>query len=183
MFFLLKRSDTPPITYECKGGSCVTNVAILVNGIKPIGCRGKIVKNQAHSIKIIMQNSSDDTDVSNQVCFEFFNQDDFKDYNKPQAVACLMKAVCIFTKLVELNSEYNLSEQLKQKLNGSLELYTWTGLPQGSGLGTSSILAACVLKVIWYLMDIDVSHEALSYGVLVVEQLMTTNGGWQGFNN
>ncbi len=158
----------------------MTNVAILVNGIKPIGAKGRIVKNQLDSIKIIMQNSSDDTDASNQVCFEFFTRDDFKDYNKPQTVACLMKAVCIFTKLVELNSEDSLSDQLKKKLNGSLELHTWTGLPHGSGLGTSSILAACVLKVIWYLMGIDVSHETLCYGVLVVEQLMTTNGGWQG---
>ncbi len=151
-----------------------------MNGVKPIGTKGRIVKNQSYSIKIIMQNSRDETDLSNQACFEFFNLDDFKDYNKPQAVACLMKAVCIFTKLVELDSENSLSDQLKEKLNGSLELYTWTGLPHGSGLGTSSILAACVLKVIWYLMGIDVSHDTLSYGVLVVEQLMTTNGGWQG---
>ncbi len=135
-------------------------------------------------IRIIMQESSENDDSpQSQVKFEFTSVDDFKDYNKPQAVACLMKAVCVFTKLVEFNTEnseqLSLHDQLKNKLNGSLELRTWTGLPQGSGLGTSSILIACVLKVVWYLMGVDVSNETLSYSILVVEQLMTTNGGWQ----
>ena len=28
-------------------------------------------------------------------------------------------------------------------------------------------------------MGVQVSNETLSYSVLIVEQLMTTNGGWQ----
>jgi fucokinase len=183
-------SDTPPITYECDNGSCVTNVAILVNNKKPIGSKARIFMPTVESgqeenvIRIIMQESSENDDSpQSQVKFEFTSVDDFKDYNKPQAVACLMKAVCVFTKLVEFNTEnseqLSLHDQLKNKLNGSLELRTWTGLPQGSGLGTSSILIACVLKVVWYLMGVDVSNETLSYSILVVEQLMTTNGGWQ----
>lgn len=180
----LFRSDTPPITYECEGGSCVTNVAILVNGVKPIGTRGRILK--AHKsnldslyIKVIMQDSKDSTDISEQTSFVFNKLHELSDYNKPTAVACLMKAVFVFTKLVEFKSGSTLSEQLNQKFSGSLELYTWTGLPQGSGLGTSSTLICCVLKTLWYLMGINVSNETLNYSVLVVEQLMTTNGGWQ----
>lgn len=176
-------SDTPPITYECPGGSCVTNVAILVNGKKPIGARGcRVIKTNSdnQSIKITMQESSDKNNESSPVSFEYFNLNDFKDYNKPQATCCLMKAVLVFTKLVDLDKENSsLNEQLLEKLNGSLELVTWTGLPHGSGLGTSSILISCVLKVVWYLMGVEVSDETLSYGVLIVEQLMTTNGGWQ----
>jgi fucokinase len=123
-------SDTPPITYECPGGSCVTNVAILVNGKKPIGAKAKVVKRtnpkEPLCVKIVMQDSADDS--SNQTSFEFLSLDDFKDYNKPQAVGCLVKAVCVFTKLVDLESGKNLSEQLEKHLNGSLELRTWTGL-------------------------------------------------------
>lgn len=170
-------SDTPPITYECLGGSCVTNLAILVNNEKPIGSKGRIVNKQINGgffVKVIMQDSAQSSDEPNNVSFSFYELQDFKDYNKPQAVGCLMKAVCVFTKLIEFNDQ-NLSEQLQKKLNGSLELCTWTGLPQGSGLGTSSILVACVLKVIWYLMGINVSDETLSYSVLLVEQLMTTS--------
>ena len=180
-------SDTPPITYECEGGSCVTNVAILVNKKKPIGAKARVLQvdpGVQNFVRIVMQDSADnDASPVSQVKLEFMSLDDFRDYNKPQAVACLMKAVCVYTKLVELNGndrgEFSLHDQLKSKLNGSLELRTWTGLPQGSGLGTSSILIACVLKVVWYLMGVDVSNQTLSYSILVVEQLMTTNGGWQ----
>ncbi len=135
---IFSRSDTPPITYECQGGSCVTNMAILVNGKKPIGSKARIInqvnKENNFFIKIVMQDSSDNDETSNQLVFEFNELNDFKDYNKPQAVACLMKAVFIFTKLIELNDEKkrNLNEQLKEKLNGSLQLHTWTGLPQGN---------------------------------------------------
>ena len=170
-------SDTPPITYECPGGSCVTNLAILVNNEKPIGAKARITRetrNGLYFVKIIMQDSANITDEFNQISFEFSELDDFRDFNKPQAVGCLIKAVCVFTKLIEFNDQ-SLHEQLSKKLNGSLELCTWTGLPQGSGLGTSSILVGCVLKVIWFLMGIDVSNETLSYSTLLVEQLMTTS--------
>ncbi len=175
-------SDTPPITYECNGGSSVTNVAILVNGKKPIGAKARVFKkleinDEKLFIKVVMQDSSDSTEDS--TCFKFTELNELRDYNQPRAVACLMKAVFIFTRLVELNGSRTLHDQLSEKLNGALELHTWTGLPQGSGLGTSSILACCVLKVLWYLMGVTVSNETLMYSVLVVEQLMTTNGGWQ----
>jgi galactokinase/mevalonate kinase-like predicted kinase len=93
--------------------------------------------------------------VSNKIKFEFTSVDDFKDYNKSHAVVCLIKSVCVFNKLVELNGndkaeQKSLHEQLKSKVNGSLELRTWTGLPHGSGLGISSILIGCVLKVVWH---------------------------------
>ena len=122
-----------------------------------------------------MKHSSAEAQDDNQVSLEFTDLAEFRDYNKPQAVACLMKAVCIFTRLVELENASSLHEQLAAKLNGSLELHTWTGLPHGSGLGTSSILAACILKVVWYLMGVRVSNETLSYSILIVEQLMTTS--------
>ena len=174
------RSDTPPITYECNGGGSVTNVAILVNNEKPIGAKGRILKSSTEKgsffIKVIMKESSES---KNETSFEFTEKSEFHDYNKPRATACLMKAVFIHTRLVVLNDKSNLSDQLTEKVNGTLELQTWTGLPQGSGLGTSSILICCVLKVIWYLMGIKVSDETLAYSTLIVEQLMTTNGGWQ----
>lgn len=171
-------SDTPPITYECPGGSCVTNVAILVNNEKPIGAKARIIDEKidnSYFVKIVMQDSESSEDKLNQVTFVFNKLDDFKDYNKPRAVGCLMKAVLIYTRLVELEQNENLSIQLSSKLKGSLELHTWTGLPQGSGLGTSSILIGCVLKVVWYLMGVDASNETLSYSILIVEQLMTTS--------
>ncbi len=77
-----------------------------------------------------MQYSSDsDKDATS---FEFFDLNEFRDYNKPHAVACLMKAVFVFTKLIDINDQQNdLNSQLIEKLNGSLELLSWTGLPHG----------------------------------------------------
>jgi fucokinase len=130
------------------------NVAILVNGVKPIGAKARIIKQSNQDdeffLKVIMQDSVDDKEQSNQATFEFHNLDDFKDYNQPKAACCLVKAVCIHTQLLDLDKAESLSDQLRGKLKGSLEIRTWTGLPQGSGLGTSSILIACVLKVVWY---------------------------------
>lgn len=181
-------SDTPPITYECPGGSCVTNVAILVNGRKPIGAKCRVIDKKTGSngtprhVKIVMKDSDDDETTTNMTTTSlvFTHLDELRDYNKPQAIACLMKACLVFTKLVELKNNNNdddesLSDQLERKLGGSLELHTWTGLPHGSGLGTSSILAGCVLKALWRLMNVDVSNESLSYAILVVEQIMTTS--------
>lgn len=127
-----------------------------------------------------MKDSDDDETITTSMTttnLVFTHLDELRDYNKPQAIACLMKACLVFTKLVELNNDdgENLSSQLVRKLGGSLELHTWTGLPHGSGLGTSSILAGCVLKALWRLMNVDVSNESLSYAILVVEQIMTTS--------
>jgi fucokinase len=134
-------SDTPPITYDSPNGSCVTNVAILVNGKKPIGCKGRIYSNCNNNndnnkrcfVKVVMQNSSNNDDEPlDQTSVVFYDLSDFKDYNKPQSLACLVKAVCVFTKLVDLDELCTLDEQLSKKLKGCLELRTWTGLPQGN---------------------------------------------------
>ena len=74
-----------------------------------------------------MQDSLDDGE-SNQALFEFHNLDDFKDYNQPKTACCLVKAVCVYTKLVDFQGTESLHQQFKKKLNGSLELRTWTGL-------------------------------------------------------
>ena len=88
-----------------------------------------------------MQDSS--TDCINQISFEFNDLNDLKDYNKPQAVACIMKAVLVFTKLIDLNNtSTSLHEQLNKSIKGSLQLHTWTGLPQGFLKGFYLVLSS-----------------------------------------
>ena len=174
-------SDTPPICYECEG-SCVTNVAIQIEGTNPIGAKARIIRNLGDSskrnhIQIVMKESADENETDVKLYFNDLN--DFKDFNKPLVAGCLMKAVFIYTKLVDLNSLESLDKQLEKKIGGSLELHTWTNLPHGSGLGTSSILIGCILSAIWNLMKIDVSNKDIIYAILIVEQMMTTGGGWQ----
>jgi fucokinase len=52
-------------------------------------------------------------------------------------------------------------------------------LPVGSGLGTSSVLAATVLKALLSMRGQDATVQELSDLVLALEQFMTTGGGWQ----
>lgn len=121
-------------------------------------------------------NDEDDEDAAAATQLVFTDLDELRDYNKPQAAACLMKACLVFTHLVDFGPEAgDLDEQLGKKIGASLEVHTWTGLPHGSGLGTSSILIGCVLKALWRLMGVHVSNESLSYSILVVEQIMTTS--------
>ena len=51
-----------------------------------------------------------------------------------------------------------------------------SSLPHGSGLGTSSILACCIISAL--LGEIP-DKEDLIHLVLYVEHLLTTGGGWQ----
>ena len=60
-----------------------------------------------------------------------------------------------------------------------LEVQSWSEVPQGSGLGTSSILAGCVLKSISAACGVDFDNASLVHAVLKVEQMLTTGGGWQ----
>jgi fucokinase len=53
------------------------------------------------------------------------------------------------------------------------------GIPRGSGLGTSSILAGACVKGIYEFLGIDSADDELYYRVMIMEQLMSTGGGWQ----
>ena len=54
-----------------------------------------------------------------------------------------------------------------------------TGVPKGSGLGTSSILAAACVKALFEFTGIEYDEEQLYSTVLCMEQIMSTGGGWQ----
>ena len=54
-----------------------------------------------------------------------------------------------------------------------------TGVPKGSGLGTSSILAAACVKALFKFLGIAHTEDDLYSTVLCMEQIMSTGGGWQ----
>ena len=60
-----------------------------------------------------------------------------------------------------------------------LEISTEVNLPMGSGLGTSSILAATVLRGLAEMYGWTLDEAELSDQVMCLEQRMTTGGGWQ----
>ena len=69
-----------------------------------------------------------------------------------------------------------LREQLAE---GGIEVESWSRLPTGSGLGTSSILAAALVACVGRATGREYDADALVHAVLQVEQMLTTGGGWQ----
>ena len=95
------------------------------------------------------------------------------------SLGALLKACFCLLDIVTLPSSEKLSEQLNRKYQAGFELHTWSTAPQGSGLGTSSILAGVILAALLRVTDRTASMDSLIHAVMIVEQMLTTGGGWQ----
>uniref|UniRef100_A0A224YPX0 Fucokinase n=1 Tax=Rhipicephalus zambeziensis TaxID=60191 RepID=A0A224YPX0_9ACAR len=162
-------TDTPPICYEL-GGS-VINVAVLVDGQKPIGAQARRIHELHILITLVHHNVPEEIKI--------FSMQDLLDYNQPGARGALLKACLIGSGVVQINYKSTLPEQLLALHGGGIELQSWSNLPQGSGLGTSSILAAAIVSALWTAVGRTFDKLAVIHCVLHVEQLLTTGGGWQ----
>ncbi|KAF7656552.1 hypothetical protein LDENG_00039590 [Lucifuga dentata] len=166
-------SDTPPIAFEF-GGS-VTNVAVRVDGKRPIGARACRIR-LPHLVLVSHTGGRDCGTSMETVCESL---DDLKDYCQPHAPGALLKAVCVCSGLVSLSSQHPLEHQLMQRWGGGVELHSWSALPTGSGLGTSSILAGALLAAVYRCTGQTYDTDSLIHAVLYLEQILTTGGGWQ----
>jgi len=75
-------------------------------------------------------------------------------------------------------SHKTLNEMLDD-FGGGIELSLLAAVPKGSGLGTSSILAATIFGALSNLCGLEWDHTEIYRRVLVLEQMLTTGGGWQ----
>ncbi|KAK9516097.1 hypothetical protein VZT92_024055 [Zoarces viviparus] len=153
-------SDTPPVAFE-HGGS-VTNVSVKVDGRRPIGARARRIRKPR---LLLVSHTGGRGGVSTETVCDVL--DDLRDHCQPHAPGALLKAVCVCSGLVSLSSQHALGDQLMQRWGGGVELHSWSVLPTGSGLGTSSILAGALLAAVYRCT------------VLYLEQILTTGGGWQ----
>uniref|UniRef100_A0A3Q3EDS5 L-fucose kinase n=1 Tax=Labrus bergylta TaxID=56723 RepID=A0A3Q3EDS5_9LABR len=166
-------SDTPPIAFE-HGGS-VTNVAVKVDGKRPIGARARRIREPR--LLLVSYAGGRDSEVATETVCD--SLDDLRDYCQPHAPGALLKAVCVCSGLVSLSSQHPLGDQLMQRWGGGVELHSWSVLPTGSGLGTSSILAGALLAAVYSCTGRTYNTDSLIHGVLYLEQILTTGGGWQ----
>ena len=60
-----------------------------------------------------------------------------------------MKAAFFCAGILTHESNSSLESHLKENYGGGFELQTWSDLPHGSGLGTSSILAGTIMAALW----------------------------------
>lgn len=162
-------SDTPP--YSLTTGGNVVNMSILLNGQPPLQVYVKPSKELAIICRSI--------DLGAQERIETY--DELATFNKVGSPFSIPKAALALAGFLPQFSAYSyssLQEQLKDFGSG-IEITLLSAIPAGSGLGTSSILAATVLGALSDFCYLGWDNMQIGNRTLILEQLLTTGGGWQ----
>lgn len=162
-------TDTPPFCLM-EGGN-VINLAIELNGQPPL----QTYIRPCPEPHIICRS----IDLGAEERIETFDQLlDFKKVGSPFSIPKAALALAGFHPKFCSITYPSLKSQLIE-LGGGLEITLFSAIPAGSGLGTSSILAATVLGAISDFCSLAWDKNEICRRTLVLEQMLTTGGGWQ----
>ena len=162
-------TDTPP--YCLMEGGSVVNIAIELNGQPPLQTYVKPCKEPHVVLRSI--------DLGAMEVIETYEQ--LAAYNKVGSPFSIPKAALSlagFLPSFSSESYLSLRDQL-QAFGCGIELTLLSAIPAGSGLGTSSILASTVLGAVNDFCSLAWDKNEIGKRTLVLEQLLTTGGGWQ----
>ena len=157
-------SDTPPFCLDW--GGTVLNSAVALNGGYQIRCRARLLDQPCIRLR------SEDTGETAEYRT---SSDELQSASAgdPFAISkCALRLTGLFPEAQPL-------PVLLDRLGGGLEISTAADLPVGSGLGSSSILAAAVVRATMEMFGHRLSTQQVSDLVLDLEQMMGTGGGWQ----
>lgn len=159
-------SDTPPICAEM--GGTVVNAAVTLCDQYPIQC---VVKRRSEPVIAI---SSIDLGARSVVgsSAELLAAPD------PHRWDALAKVAVRLAGLAPRSPRVPLERHLAS-IGGGFELTLFSALPKGSGLGTSSILAATMMAALDRAAGRVLPPAELCARTLLLEQMLTTGGGWQ----
>jgi len=157
-------SDTPPFCFDW--GGTVLNCALEINGAYPIETLIRRIDEP-----VIRCNSD-----GNGAAVEYRTSEELLAPCGPGSVFSIPRVALSLHGIPEAGQSL---EDTLRKLGGGLEIRCRVQLPVGSGLGTSSILAATVMRALATMSGRALSDHALSDEVMQLEQRMTTGGGWQ----
>ncbi len=163
-------TDTPPYCFEY--GGAVVNVAVLLNGQPPIQVFIRPISQPEFRLRSIDLGSSE----------TITTYADLEGYRDPRSGFSLPKAALAlagFQPEFLAGKKYSTLQAQLKMFGGGLEISLLCAVPKGSGLGTSSILAATVLAALNRACGLNWDELDLYHRVLRVEQLLTTGGGWQ----
>ena len=162
-------TDTPP--YCLMEGGAVVNIAIELNGQPPLQAYVKPCPVPHIVLRSI--------DLGAIEVVETYEQ--LAEYNKVGSPFSIPKAALVLAGFQPGFSQQTyptLKEQL-QAFGAGIELTLLSAIPAGSGLGTSSILASTVLGAVSDFCGLGWDKNEIGKRTLVLEQLLTTGGGWQ----
>jgi galactokinase/mevalonate kinase-like predicted kinase len=162
-------TDTPPFCLM-EGGS-VVNLAVELNGQQPIQAYVKPCREPHVVLRSIDLGAVEVVDTYEQLA----------EYNKVGSPFSIPKAALVLAGFQPgFSSECYPS--LKTQLISfgcGIEITLLSAIPAGSGLGTSSILAATVLGAVSDFCALAWDKNEIGKRTLMLEQLLTTGGGWQ----
>lgn len=162
-------TDTPPFCLM-EGGS-VVNLAIEQNGQQPIQTYVKPCREHHVVLKSIDLGASEIVETYEQLA-------DFKRVGSPFSIPKAALALAGFLPQYSQEKYPDLKSQL-MAFGCGIEITLLSAIPAGSGLGTSSVLAATVLGTINDFLSLGWDKNEICHKTLVLEQLLTTGGGWQ----
>ena len=162
-------TDTPP--YCLNEGGNVVNIAIELNGQPPL----QVYVKPCREYKIILR--SIDLGAM-EVVTTYGEVRGFMQVGSPFSIPKAALVLAGFQPGFSTESYVSLEEQLKAFGSG-MEITLLSAIPAGSGLGTSSILASTVLGAISDFCGLNWDKNEICNRTLILEQLLTTGGGWQ----
>ena len=158
-------TDTPP--YCLMEGGNVVNLAIELNGQPPLQCYVEPCREPHIVLRSIDLGATEVVETCEQLAA----------YNKVGSPFSIPKAALTLAGFGEMRNV-----ELKKSLEAfgcGIELTLLSAVPAGSGLGTSSILAATVLGALNDFCQLGWDKNEIGHRTLVLEQMLTTGGGWQ----
>lgn len=158
-------SDTPP--YSLFAGGNVVNMAIELNGQPPL----QVYVKPCPRNEIVLRS------IDLGAMETIVDYDSLEHFNTVGSPFSIPKAALFLAGF--RRGEYgSLGEQLHDFGSG-IEITLLSAIPAGSGLGTSSILAATVLGAVSDFCGLAWDENEICHRTLALEQLLTTGGGWQ----
>ncbi len=162
-------TDTPP--YCLLEGGNVVNFAIELNGQPPLQVYVKPTTKPVIILHSIDLGCTETIDSYEQLM----------QYNKVGSPFSIPKAALMlagFQPHAAKKTYQSLRSQLED-FGCGIELTLLSAIPAGSGLGTSSILSATVLGALSNFCSLAWDKDELGHRTLMLEQMLTTGGGWQ----
>ncbi len=163
-------TDTPP--YCLEHGGRVVNLAVDLNGQPPIQVFAKLAPKPELVIRSIDQGTEE----------RIRTYEELDSFARPGSEFALAKAAFALAGFLPRFHTTPHHPSLQAQLldfGGGIEVSLLSAVPKGSGLGTSSILAATLLATLSDLCGLGWDKNVLFTRTLVLEQMLTTGGGWQ----
>lgn len=162
-------TDTPP--YCLMEGGSVVALAIELNGQPPLQTYVRPCKERHIVLRSIDLGAVEEVKTYEELA-------DFRHVGSPFSIPKAALALAGFLPQYSAQSYPTLESQLSA-FGCGIELTLLSAIPAGSGLGTSSVLAATVLGALNDFCGLAWDKNEIGNRTLVLEQLLTTGGGWQ----